>query len=120
MSNRSTRLARIIHQHIARIVPSRLSDPRLRDDVILTISEVKLSTDCRNARVFVSIYAVDEARIPRILLSLERATGYINRELVKEIDIKYIPKLKFILDDTASVASRIMESLGQVPGSENG
>jgi len=111
MADRSSRLARIIHQHVARIVPAKLSDPRLKDDVILTISEVKLSTDCRNARVFVSIYAVDESRIPRVLLSLERATGFISRELVKEMDIRYVPKLKFILDETASKASRIMASL---------
>lgn len=119
MSDRSARLARIIHQHIAKIVPAKLSDPRLRDDVIITISEVKLSTDCRHARVFVSVYAVDETRVPRILLSLERATGFVSRELVKEMDIKYVPKLKFVQDNTASIASNIMRSLGQLPGEES-
>ena len=51
------RLREELHKEIGRAIANRMSDPRIPP--VVTVTEVRLATDCRNATIFVSIFGDD-------------------------------------------------------------
>lgn len=83
-------------------------DPDLRG-VSVTVSEVRVSADLRNATVFVLPLAGAEA--DKVLAALNRVGGFIRHRLGNEIRLKYLPHLTFELDESFSEAERIRRLL---------
>ncbi len=73
---------------ISEIVLSDLSDPALG---WVTINDVRLSSDYRTARVFISVFGNEESS----LMALGRASGFIRSLLAKKLPWRHMPKLKF-------------------------
>ena len=73
---------------------------------LLTVTEVRLPRDLRNARVWVSVYGSSDERSEAIKL-LNRMSGRIRHLLIERIHIKRIPELTFKLDETLYTAERI-------------
>ncbi len=75
---------------ISEIVLTELSDPAIG---WVTINDVRLSSDYRIARVFVSV--LDDEQVS--LMALERASGFIRSLLAKRLPWRRMPKIKFEL-----------------------
>ena len=97
--------------------------------VILTITDVSLSKDCRSCRVFYSVYvapdtesasasANDEARQRRQTLRmsrmLTRKANYFKFIIGKNMRIKNIPDVIFKLDATPARAAEIEDILKEI------
>ncbi|MCP5361720.1 MAG: ribosome-binding factor A [Hyphomicrobiales bacterium] len=74
----------------------------------LTITEVRVSPDLRNATVFVMPLAGKDQQ--PVLESLNRIDPQIRRELSGKLRLKFLPHFSFRLDDTYDRAAR-METL---------
>ena len=92
------RLADIFMRH-------ELHDPDLTDATV-TVSEVRISPDLKQATVFVAELGQDEMR-PAVLKALIRASGYLTARLGREMDLKYGPRLRIVPDETFGEASRV-------------
>lgn len=92
---RSERLASQIQRELAGLIQHGLKDPRL---AALSILEVQVSKDLAYARVFFSVLKVEDA--PVCLEALDRASGFLQREIGKKLKSRVTPKLSFIYDDT--------------------
>ncbi len=92
---RSERLASQIQRELATLVQTGLKDPRLGMPSIL---EVQVSKDLAHARVFFSVMDADNA--DDCLEALNRASGFLQREIGKSLKARITPKLSFIYDDT--------------------
>ena len=101
----------LLRQEISRIVLSKVKDPRLSD--LTTITSVKGSKDLRYATVLVSVMGSPEER-SKSIIALNSAAGFIHRQLRTNIDIRIVPKLRFILDDSYDQATHIMEILESI------
>ena len=85
-----------------------VNDPRLRR---LTVSEVVMSRDLRHATVYViSAETPDSRRCAEIEAGFVRSTPFFRRLIGHRGGLRYVPKLRFVLDDTEDRAERI-ESL---------
>ena len=73
---------------------------------LLTVTEVRLPRDLRSARVWVSVYGENEKRQEAIRL-LSRLSGRIRHLLAGRVNLKRVPELNFILDETLDTAERI-------------
>ena len=93
--SRSERLASQIQRELARLIQSGLKDPRLAMPSIL---EVQVSKDLAYARVFFSVLDPDDAG--DCLVALNRASGFLQREIGKILKARITPRLSFIFDDT--------------------
>ena len=102
-SQRQQRVGRQILQEISTIVESELNDPRL---VLVTFTEVRMSPDLRNAHVFFSCLG-DDAQRKRCEEGLVHAAGMLRRELGRRLPLRFVPALRFELDDTLQRAERI-------------
>lgn len=102
---RSERLASQIQRELAGLVRHELKDPGL---VMVSILEVQVSGDLAHARVFFSVLEPEEA--PACIEALERAAGFLQREVGKALKSRVTPKLSFIYDDT-DIRGRQMSDL---------
>ena len=92
---RSERLGSQIQRELARLLRTELKDPRLGMPSIL---DVEVSKDLAHARVFFSLLDPDTAA--DCLEALNHASGFLQREIGKQLKVRVTPKLSFVYDDT--------------------
>ena len=103
-SQRQLRVGEEIRHSLAKILLREdFLDPDLMGQSI-TVTEVKISPDMRNATVFVTPLAGD-AKI--IILALRRASNQLRRQLSSDTRLRHTPNLKFEYDDSFDQAERI-------------
>lgn len=86
---------------------------------IITVTEVRVSPDLRNATAFVLPL---EGEAEPMVEALQRAAAYMRGQLGKMVKLKYLPELYFIYDgsfDEATRIDRIMHSPGFSSGSDH-
>ncbi len=95
MSNeRQARLADRIRVVLAERLERGLRDPRLG---FVTITDVRVTGDLQHASVFYTVLGTDEERASSAE-ALASATGMLRSELGKQLNVRLIPSLEFILD----------------------
>jgi ribosome-binding factor A len=107
---RSSRVGDQIRREISEIVLLILKEPKLG---FITITDVELTDDLRYAKVFYSVLGDEKERMES-QKGLERAKGFIQREIGKRIRLKHIPQIVFRYDHTTEKAARIEQLLKQV------
>ena len=103
MSVRSERVASLIKEEVSLLVQRNFS---MQEYGLMTITDVQMSPDLRNARIFVSIFG-DAARKEKSLTLLEEQKGFIRAELGHAIRLKFTPSISFELDETLDQAMKI-------------
>ncbi|WP_420403020.1 30S ribosome-binding factor RbfA [Nisaea sp.] len=81
-----------------------LHDPEL-DGVSITVSEVSVSPDLRNATVFVM--PLGGAHADDVLAGLKRAAPFLRTMLAKQMTLRTVPRMRFLIDTAFETASRI-------------
>jgi ribosome-binding factor A len=71
----------------------------------LTISEVRITRDLRQATVYVVELGGDLS--PKVQEALVRATPFIRGEVARQSNLKYAPNLTFKADETFAESARI-------------
>lgn len=108
---RLLRLNEQFKREIARILQSRVADPRVSG---VTVTGVDTTPDLMQARVFVRLPSDDEDERKDTLEGLETAAPWIRRELGSDLHIRRVPELIFEEDRTLEKAMRIEEILREV------
>jgi len=112
-SQRQLRAGELVRRAVSDILrEGHLRDPALAG-VPVTVSEARLSPDLKYATVFVS--GMNMVAPGHVAEALNRASGFIQKELVRHIDMKYTPKLRFEADDRFDEALHVDEVLDR-PG----
>ena len=93
--SRSERLASQIQRELAALIQTEIKDPGLG---LPSILEVEVSKDLAHARVYFSLLNPEDAA--SCLQALDRAHGFLQREIGKRLKARVTPKLSFIYDDT--------------------
>lgn len=93
---RSRRVAEQLQRELALLVQQELKDPRLG---MLTISAVQVSKDMSNAKVFVTVLNEQQDR-DKTLAALQHAAGFLQHELGQRLQLRIIPKLRFVYDES--------------------
>ncbi|MBI4949610.1 MAG: 30S ribosome-binding factor RbfA [Deltaproteobacteria bacterium] len=101
---RSDRVADVIKEEVASmILHGDIKDPRIG---FVTITRVELTPDLKEAKVFFSQIgsAEDKAKSRN---GLNHASGYVRRALAKRLDLRHIPNVSFVFDDSLEYADHI-------------
>ena len=94
------------------ILRGTIRDPRVRD---VLVSDVRVSDDLSHARVYVrTLNAADERKRADVVEGLERAAGFIRREIGGRLKIRYTPEFRFFWDDVVDQASHIEGILAEI------
>ncbi len=118
-SRRLEKAAAAIREVVSMAILAELNDPRIRD---VTVTYVEVSADLRHAKVHVSVMG-DETRQKLSLRGLQSAAGFLQAKIAERIEIRYTPKLSFLLDQgvkrSIAVAQILREVLPKEPSAED-
>lgn len=116
MSRRVDRINGLLRQEISQLLAREIKDPRLGG--VISITQVQTAGDLRSARVFVSVLGDRETQ-ESALDGIQSAAAFLRRELRDRLKLRYVPFLKFALDDSlagADAVLRLMNELQAEPG----
>jgi len=116
MSQRTLRIGDQLRAELSQLLLREVRDPRVR---LATISHVEVSADASHALVRVSALG-DEPQRLAVIEGLERAKGFLRRELAHRLSLRTTPELRFVLDRGAEHSQRINEILAGLDGGEPG
>jgi ribosome-binding factor A len=112
---RADRVADLIRVEISDIFLRRIRDPRIG---ALTITGVEVAEDLRTAKIFFVEMGKDIFD-PETQKGLERARSFLKRELGKRLQLRYVPEIFFMPDESFAYGSRIDKLLTEIGGGEN-
>ncbi len=107
---RVQRVQEELKKEIGQMLQREIKDPRIG---FVTVTDVEVSKDLRNVKIFVSVYGSDQERSDT-MAGLESARGYIRTEIGKRIKLRYTPEISFRFDESIARGARIMELLNEV------
>ena len=108
-TRRSERVADLVRAEISRLVLMEAHDPLLRK---VTITDVEMPPDLRSARVYFSVLGTEAERTDA-LAALDRASGFLRREVGRRCELRFAPELHFFSDRSIERGARIEELLAQ-------
>ncbi len=95
MSRRTDRLNELLRERLSTLLLREVRDPRLGG--IVSVTSVEVSSDLREAKVFVSVLGTQE-QMDATLEGFRAAAGYLQRNLIGELDLRRVPHLVFVPD----------------------
>ena len=104
---RQRKLADRIQVIVAESLEKRVKDPRLG---FITVTDVRITGDLREASVFYTVYG-DDAQRQETAAALESAKGLLRSEVGKQTGIKFTPTLAFIPDAIPDTARHVEDLL---------
>ncbi len=107
---RPEKIAELIREEISQIVGYELEDPRV---LSVTVTDVRVTDNLRDARVFVLAEGTEEERVAA-LKALLKAAPYVRRQLGTVLNLRYTPEIHFIRDTVEESATRVEELLAGI------
>ena len=75
------------------------------DSKNLTIVDVILSSDLKNAKIFVSTNSISENKL--FIDELNKKSKLIQRKIASNLTLKFTPKIKFLFDNSFEYSNKI-------------
>jgi len=106
-SYRKQRLNERIKELIGEVVLKRTKDPRIG---LVTITSVSVAPDLATAKVYFTVMG-DESVRAETRKGLESARSFLRKTLGEELELRQVPDLRFVYDETLDRAMRIDEAI---------
>ena len=104
-SQRQLRVGEELRHLLAELLrPGELRDPALREANV-TVTEVRLSPDLRNATAFVMPLGGEKAE--EIMAGLRRSAPFLKARLARMVELRHVPNIAFAFDNAFDSAARI-------------
>ena len=108
---RSERVAEQLREEISGLMLRDMKDPRVR---LASVSEVRITSDLRQARVRISALGDDGER-HAVVAAMQHAEGYVRAQLGDRLEnLRTIPRLTFELDESIAYSVRISSMLREL------
>lgn len=102
---RTERVGSLLQMELSKLILERVKDPRLG---FITITHVKVTADLKSAVVFFTVMG-DKKNREDSLEVLRHAAKFLQKEVGSILDLRYIPRLQFELDDMIDKSFEIEE-----------
>jgi len=109
MSNRTLRVNELIQRELSDILHRRYQSEAVR----ITITEVRVAPDLRDARLFVSVMGDDDV-VEEKMRWLRSKLSDLRIELGRRIVLKFMPRFTVALDKSTSRGNRILQALDEL------
>lgn len=109
--NRAQRVGDQILKIIAPFLLQKVKDPRVEG---VTLTGVRLSKDLKVAKIYFSVLGEDDKAMGHAVDGLESAKGFIKRELGARLDLRVMPDIQFLHDESFERGLRIERLLSDL------
>ncbi len=107
-TGRSIRVAELLRERLALILLHKCADPRLQE---LTLTQVEMSPDLKQARVYYVTHPNADTTL--VQQALDKAMGFIKREVARENLFRLLPEIIFLPDTGLDRLAKLEELLRQ-------
>lgn len=101
------------------LLEGAIKDPRVQEASIVTITDVAMTPDLKQARVYVSIFPEDEKVASEVLAGLESASGATQREVAARLQLRFTPRVRFFADESIREGAKIEALLKEIQVDED-
>lgn len=108
--SRVDRVAERIKADVSDIIRKHIDDPRIG---FITITNVSVSPDLEDARIFVSVLGTEEQK-QETMKGLFSAQKVIRMRLGDKLQLRTVPEISFVLDESIEKASRIWNKMNEI------
>ena len=108
MKHRMLRVNEVVKRELSGIIARELSS----EGALVSINHVDVTSDLKNAHVFVSVLGAEKAET--LMKKLEEHRAAFQSELARRVTMKFTPHLVFHLDESIARGSRVVEILQQI------
>lgn len=102
MSVKIERISDALIEQISYILATEVKNNHIK---FVTITDVKVSSDLSYAKVYFTV--LDSSKKEETLKALKEASGFIRHELRDRVEIRQIPELTFVYDESIEQAKKI-------------
>ena len=110
-SRRPQRLALQIQHEVSLLISRNMKDRRIG---FVTVTGVQLSPDLRHAKIYISEMGGSESDKQETLDILNRANGWVRRELGQKIRVKFLPEIVFLTDQSQDYGEKIDRLIDEI------
>ncbi len=102
MSFKIDRISSDMVKEISYILMMEVKDPNVK---FVTVTDAHVTNDLSYAKIYVTV--LNKEYITETLKALNNAKGFIRNELKNRMDIRNIPELEFVYDESIEYGSKI-------------
>ena len=102
MSIKIDRIASNLVKEISYILMTEVKDPNVK---FVTVTDCKVTNDLSYAKVYVTI--LNSEFKEETMDALKNASGFIRHELMSRVEIRHIPELEFVYDESIEYGKKI-------------
>jgi ribosome-binding factor A len=112
--SRATRIGDQIQKELADLIRHEVKDPRVG---MVTITGVDVASDYSHAKVFVTTLE-DQRSIEETLEGLNCAAGFLRSSLFHRLQLRVIPQLHFVYDESIERGIRLTSLINEAIASD--
>ena len=109
MSIKIERIGSNLVKEISYILANEVKD---NDIKFVTVTDVKVTNDLSYAKVYFTV--LDNEKRKTTLEALNSAKGFIRRELADRVDVRHIPELEFVFDESIEYGKKIENIIDKI------
>ena len=108
----SIKIDRINHNMVKEISYILANEVKNQHIKFVTITDCKVTNDLSFAKVYFTV--LDESKKMDTLKALKQASGFIRSKLCERIDIRHMPELEFVYDESIAYGKLIEDKIKEI------
>ena len=113
MSVKIDRISSQMAKEISYILATEVKDRDLR---FVTITDCRVTNDLSYAKVYYT--SLDDSNREEIKKAIKNASGFIRKQLMDRIDVRHIPELEFVYEESIEYRKKIENKIKEIHGEE--
>jgi ribosome-binding factor A len=109
---RVSRVAELIKREVSQMLLNGIKDDRVGTGMV-SVTDVDVSGDLQHAKIYVSIYGTDEAKV-ETMAGLKSATGFVRSELGARVRLRRTPEVIFLEDRSIERGNKVLSLLNKL------
>ncbi len=111
-SRRVSRVSSLIKREVSQMILFDIKDDRVGAGMV-SVTDVDLSGDLQHAKIFVSIYGTEEAKI-ETMQGLKSSEAYVRKELANRMRLRRAPEVTFFEDHGIERGDKMLHLLDKI------
>ena len=114
MSIKINRIESILLKEISYILANEVKD---QDIKFVTVTAVDVTNDLSYAKVYVTV--LEDEKRESTMNALKEASGFIRSKLFDRVDMRNVPELTFVYDESIEYGKKIENLIEEIKNKEN-
>ena len=106
-NTRGERLSGEFQKEISSVISTKLRNKFPELSAIISVTEADVAPDLKSAKIYISIYDVDEQKSKNSFEIISQNAGFIRHELAHVMHLRTVPELRFHLDESMEYGAKI-------------